>query len=363
MKQLLLLLLSLATAASVYAQTPLTGTVVDSKTGETLVGVTIVLKGTTQGTTTDIDGNYSLVSENLNPAAVVIFTYIGYSPVEETVGSRSRIDVKLTAESVMLDELVVVGYGSTKKRNVLGAVTKVDSRDLNRIPVASFDQALQGRAAGVQVTQNTGAPGEGVSVRIRGAGSINSSNNPLYIVDGIPTTDALKMISPADIENITVLKDASAAAIYGSRANNGVVLITTKKGIKGQAKVTYNGQFGFQKPVRLTPMVNTADYVTIYNEAATNDNMNLPVSLQRPLISAEEAARFDDIDYVDELLRTAPVTSHELSISGGTETTNYMISSSYFNQQGIVNNTGYSRGTARIDVNSDQFHFLGSNLF
>jgi len=362
MKHLILFLISFTTAACLYAQAPLTGTVVDSKTGETLVGVTIVLKGTTQGTTTDIDGNYSLVSENLNPAAVVIFTYIGYSPVEETVGSRSRIDVKLTAESVMLDELVVVGYGSTKKRNVLGAVTKVDSRDLNRIPVASFDQALQGRAAGVQVTQNTGAPGEGVSVRIRGAGSINSSNNPLYIVDGIPTTDALKMISPADIENITVLKDASAAAIYGSRANNGVVLITTKKGIKGQAKVTYNGQFGFQIPVRLTPMVNTTDYVTIYNEAATNDNMNLPVSLQRPLISAEEAARFDDIDYVDELLRTAPVTSHELSISGGTETTNYMISSSYFNQQGIVNNTGYSRGTARIDVNSDVSKWLTVGL-
>ena len=132
--------------------------------------------------------------------------------------------------------MVVIGYGTTKKRNVLGAVTTVNTTDLTRIPVSGLDQALQGRAAGVQVTQNTGAPGEGVSVRIRGAGSINSSNDPLYIVDGIPTTDALNIISPGDIETITVLKDASAAAIYGSRANNGVVLITTKKGIKVRPK-------------------------------------------------------------------------------------------------------------------------------
>jgi len=131
------------------------------------------------------------------------------------------------------------------------------------MPVSGIDQALQGRAAGVQVTQNTGAPGEGVSVRIRGAGSINSSNDPLYIVDGIPTTDALNIISPGDIETMTVLKDASAAAIYGSRSNNGVVLITTKKGVTGKAKVVYRGEYGFQQPGRLTPMVNTKDYVTI----------------------------------------------------------------------------------------------------
>ena len=353
MKQLLLLLMFLTTAACLYAQTPLTGTVTDAKTGETLIGVTILVKGTTQGTTTDVQGNFRLAADMVKPATILVFSYIGYTPAEITVGANTRLDVQLTPTSVMLDEMVVIGYGSIKKRNVLGAVSKVDSRELTKIPVAGIDQAMQGRAAGVQVTQNTGAPGEGVSVRIRGSGSINSSNDPLYIVDGIPTTDALNLLSPNDIENISVLKDASAAAIYGSRANNGVVLITTKKGSKGQAKVTYNGQFGFQRPVRLTPMVNTADYVTVYNEAATNDNAGLPEGLQRPLITPDQAAKFADVNYLKELLHTAPVTSHELSISGGTEKTNYLISSSYFNQKGIISNTGYTRGTARIDVNTE----------
>ncbi len=349
----------LATAGSVFAQALVTGTVTDAKTGETLIGVTILIKGTTQGTTTDIDGKFKFATDQLKPASVLVFSYIGYTSIEMAVGANTRLDVKLESSSVMLDEMVVIGYGSVKKRNVLGAVSKVDSRDMAKIPVASIDQALQGRAAGVQVTQNTGAPGEGVSVRIRGIGSINSSNTPLYIVDGMPTEDALNLLSPNDIESISVLKDASAAAIYGSRATNGIVLITTKKGSKGQAKVTYNGQFGFQKPVRLTPMVNTADYVTIYNEAAVNDNTNLPVGLlPRQLITTEQAAKFADVNYLKELFHTAPVTSHELSISGGSETTNYLISSTYFNQKGIIENTGYTRGTARIDVNSDVSKWL-----
>jgi len=357
-RHLIFLLLFLAAAGSAFAQAPLAGTVTDAKTGETLIGVTVLLKGTTQGTTTDIDGNFKFAADVVKPATILVFSYIGYTPLELTVGANTRLDVKLSPESVMLDELVVIGYGSTKKRNVLGAVSKVDSKDLAKIPVAGIDQALQGRAAGVQVTQNTGAPGEGVSVRIRGSGSINSSNNPLYIVDGMPTDDALNLLSPNDIESVTVLKDASAAAIYGSRANNGVVLITTKKGAKGKAKVTYNGQFGYQQPVRLTKMVNTADYVTVYNEAATNDNAGLPDFLHRPLISAEDAAKFSNVNYLKELLHSAPVTSHELSISGGSETTNYLISSTYFNQQGIISNTGYTRGTARIDVNSEVSKWL-----
>jgi TonB-linked SusC/RagA family outer membrane protein len=357
-RHLLFLFLFLAAAGGLYAQVPVTGTVTDAKTGETLIGVTVLLKGTSQGTTTDIDGNFKFAAGILNPATILVFSYIGYTPVEITVGASNKIDVKLTSASVMLDEMVVIGYGSIKKRNVLGAVSKVDSKELTKIPVATVDQALQGRAAGVQVTQNTGAPGEGVSVRIRGSGSINSSNNPLYIVDGIPTNDALNLLSPNDIESISVLKDASAAAIYGSRANNGVVLITTKKGAKGQAKVTYNGQFGYQVPVRLTPMVNTADYVTIYNEAATNDNAGLPEGLQRPLITPDQAAKFTDVNYLKELLQPAPTTTQELAISGGTETTNYLISTSYFNQKGIVSNTGYTRGTARIDLNSDVSKWL-----
>ena len=279
MKRLLIIVIMLSTAGLSYAQKVVEGTVTDAKTNETLIGVTVSIKGTTSGTVTDLDGHYRLESAQLTASSVIVYSYIGYTTVEHTPGIRTVIDVALQPEAYALDELVVVGYGTAKKSNVLGSVTKVSNTELTRTPVATVDQALQGRAAGVQVTQNTGAPGEGVAVRIRGAGSINSSNNPLYIVDGIPTADALNILAPGDIENISVLKDASAAAIYGSRANNGVVLITTKKGIKGKTTITYHGQTGFQQATGLTKMVNTSDYITIYNEAATNDNAFLPPTL------------------------------------------------------------------------------------
>ena len=202
MKRLVLLALSFSVAVSLFAQHVVEGTVTDANSGETLIGVSIQIKGTTSGTTTDVNGKYRLVSDQLNASSVIIFSYIGYTKVEQIPGILSVIDVKLTPEQQMLDEVVVIGYGSAKKRNVLGAVTKVNNKELTMLPVAGVAQALQGRAAGVQVTQNTGAPGEGVSVRIRGAGSINSGNDPLYIVDGIPTADALKILTPGDIENI-----------------------------------------------------------------------------------------------------------------------------------------------------------------
>lgn len=362
MKKLVLLVIMLSATVSLFAQRTVEGTVTEAKSGEALIGVTVQIKGTTSGITTDINGKYRLVSDQLTASSVIIYSYIGYTTVEQIPGSRTVIDVKLNPDQYALDEIVVIGYGTAKKRNVLGAVTRVNNEELTRLPVSGVAQALQGRAAGVQVTQNTGAPGEGVSVRIRGAGSINSNNDPLYIVDGIPTSDALKILSPGDIENITVLKDASAAAIYGSRANNGVVLITTKKGTKGETKVTYRGQTGFQKATRLTKMVNTSDYITIYNEAATNDNALLPESLQRSLITPEDAARFDNVNYVKELLRTAPVNSHELSLSGGNESTNYMISTSVFDQKGIIKGTGYTRGTARLDVNTEVNKWLTAGL-
>lgn len=358
MRRSILLIMMLSLSISLFAQRMAEGTVSDAKTGETLIGVTVQIKGTVEGTTTDIYGKYKLVSDRLTATSVILFSYIGYTPVEQIVGSSIIIDVKLTPEQTMLDELVVIGYGTAKKRNVLGAVTTVSSKELMKLPVANVAQALQGRAAGVLVTQNTGAPGEGVAVRIRGAGSISSSNDPLYIVDGIATNDALNILSPGDIESMTVLKDASAAAIYGSRANNGIVLITTKKGKKGEAKITYRGQSGFQKATGLTKMVNTRDYVTVYNESANNDNAFLPPTLQRSLITAEDAAGFADVDYVAELLQTAPINSHELSISGGTESTNYLVSTSFFDQNGIIKGSGYTRGTARIDVNTEANKWL-----
>lgn len=362
MKRLLLLVMMLSASSLIFSQVVVEGTVTDAKTSETLIGVTVSIKGTTSGTITDMNGRYRLESAQLTSSSVIVYSYIGYTPMEQIAGNRTVIDIALNPEEIMLDELVVIGYGTAKKSNVLGAVTRVNNAELTKIPVAGIDQALQGRAAGVQVTQNTGAPGEGVSVRIRGAGSINSSNDPLYIVDGIPADDALKILAPGDIETMTVLKDASAAAIYGSRANNGVVLITTKKGVKGKTLITYRGQTGFQKATRLTKMVNTNDYITIYNEAATNDNAFLIPSLQRPLMTPDDTEGFDDVDYVSELLKTAPVNSHELSVSGGNESTNFMISTSFFDQRGIIQNTGYTRGTARLDVNTEASKWLTVGL-
>jgi len=353
MKRLVLILIIVSSTISLFAQRKVEGTVTDAKSGESLIGVSVQLKGSSSGATTDMDGKYRLISDQLTDSSVIIYSYLGYTVSEQIIGAKEVVDIQLNPEQFLLEETIVIGYGTTKKRNVLGAVTQVNNKELTNLPVAGIDQALQGRAAGVLVTQNTGAPGEGVSVRIRGAGSINSANDPLYIVDGMPTTDALKMLSPGDIENITVLKDASASAIYGSRANNGVVLITTKKGVNGKTKVTYRGQLGFQKATRLTKMVNTNDYITIYNEAATNDNAFLPVGLQRRLITPTDATDFANVNYIDELLQTAPVSSHELSFSGGNEASNYMISTSLYNQKGIIKGSGYTRGTIRLDVNSN----------
>lgn len=363
MKKLLLLVMILSLTLSLVAQNTVEGTVTDAKSGETLIGVTVQIKGTMLGTTTDANGKYRLVSDQLTATSVLIYSYIGYVKVEQTFSSSKVIDIKLVADQYTLDEMVVIGYGSTKKRNVLGAIAKVDNKELTKIPVSGVAQALQGRAAGVTVTQNTGAPGGGVSVRIRGIGSINSGNEPLYIVDDIPTANALDILSPGDIENITVLKDASSAAIYGSRANNGIVLITTKKGVKGKTLVTYRGQTGFQKPTRLTKMVNTKDYITIYNEAATNDNAFMPAGLPlRKLITTEDAAGFADVNYVKELFQTAPVNSHELSISGGNGATNYIISTSLFDQKGMIKSTGYTRGNARLDVNTEVNKWLSGGM-
>ncbi len=362
MKRFIFLPLILLAFQTAYSQRAVQGTVTDEKTGEALIGVTVQIKGTSAGAITNIDGTYNLESDLLSDTSVLVFSYIGYERVEQTLGDRTVVDVSLNSEEFLLDELVVIGYGTTKKRNVLGAVSSVDTEELSKMPVAGIDQALQGRAAGVQVTQNTGAPGDGVSVRIRGAGSINSSNSPLYIVDGIATSDALNILSPADIESVTVLKDASAAAIYGSRSNNGVVLITTKKGKKGETRVVYNGQTGIQQAIRLTDMVNTADYITIYNEAAINDNTNLPAGLHRSLITPADAEAFDNVNYLDELLQIAPINSHELSLSGGNESTSFRLSTSFFDQQGIVKGSGYTRGTVKVDVTTDVNKWLTAGI-
>jgi len=278
---------------------------------------------------------------------------IGFASKQMTIGNNSVIDVTLEDDATSLDEVVVTGYSIQAKDKITGSVSTVSSEALVKVPVPSIDQALQGRAPGVVVSQNTGAPGEGVSVRIRGVGSVNSGNYPLYIVDGVPTLD-ITNFPTQDIESITILKDASAAALYGSRAANGVVVVTTKSGSSKTPVISFNTQFGVQQPSRLIDMANTQDYVSIYNESATNDNVGKtnPIFL-RPLISDELASTLPDVNYIDAIMRDAVLQSHSLSISGQENKTQYFMSVNYFGQQGIIKGSDYDRLSGRVNLKTE----------
>ena len=325
------------------------GIVTDAQTGEPLIGVSVVVPGTTHGIATDVDGSYEL--NNVPEDGSLEFSYLGYETRTVAVGGRTVIDVALDMASDQIEELVVVGYAVQRKRDVLGAVNKVEGAELAQIPVPSAQLALQGRVPGVQVASASGAPGADVSVRVRGVGSINSSNEPLYIIDGIQIEGGLNTVSPNDIEDITVLKDAASTSIYGSRGSNGIVIITTKKGRAGQATVSFNAEAGVQTHGYLTPMVNTADYISIYNEAARNDNAMGGV--QRDLIEGSYLDGLADVNHVEELFRVAPLQRYELSVTGGSERTTYAVSGSFFDQDGIIKNSGYKKISFRSNVQSD----------
>jgi TonB-linked SusC/RagA family outer membrane protein len=358
MKKTIFLIFLSFTSLVLLAQTvQLKGTVKDAKTGELLIGVNIIVEGSQTGTVTDLDGNFVISA----PAdGTLKISYIGYKTQQVKFSGQKMLDIQLESDSKTIDEIVVVGYSVQKKRDVLGAISKVGSNELSKIPVASAQQALQGRIAGVNVAAQTGAPGAPISVRIRGVNSIGLGNEPLYIVDGIPIEGALNNIPPGEIETMTVLKDASSAAIYGSRATNGVILITTKSGKSGDAKITYNTQIGFQTHGRLTKMASTDQYIKLYNEAATADNKGSIV--QRSLIDGNWVKDFPNVSHIDEIFQTAPLQLHELSISGGNEKTTYLISAAYYNQDGIIKNTGYQRANVRSNISSDVKKWLQVGL-
>lgn len=358
MKKTIFLIFLSFTSLVLLAQTvQLKGTVKDAKTGELLIGVNIIVEGSQTGTVTDLDGNFVISA----PAdGTLKISYIGYKTQQVKFSGQKMLDIQLESDSKTIDEIVVVGYSVQKKRDVLGAISKVGSNELSKIPVASAQQALQGRIAGVNVAAQTGAPGAPISVRIRGVNSIGLGNEPLYIVDGIPIEGALNNIPPGEIETMTVLKDASSAAIYGSRATNGVILITTKSGKSGDARITYNTQIGFQTHGRLTKMATTDQYIKLYNEAATADNKGSIV--QRSLIEGNWVKDSPNVSHIDEIFQTAPLQLHELSISGGNEKTTYLISAAYYNQDGIIKNTGYQRANVRSNISSDVKKWLQVGL-
>ena len=327
--------------------TPVKGTVKDAS-GNPLGGATVSVKGTKTSVQTDAEGNFVVIAlEN----DVLIVSYIGYKSQEIAVNGRSLVDVNIEELTKGLNEVVVVGYQSQKRSDITGAVSVVNVSGVSKLPVGFADQALQGKAAGVRITQSTGQPGEGVAIRIRGIGTIND-NNPLFIIDGIPTKDGINFLSSNDIESITVLKDAASAAIYGARSANGVIVITTKGGKKGKAQFNYSGYGGIQTHGTLPKMLNTPEYVELYNEAVDNDNKDITnATLKRKPITPDIPVA--NTDWMKAIFQDAQIQSHQLSITGGNEKTLFYISGNYFKQEGIILNSWYERYSLRSKLNID----------
>lgn len=346
-----MLLLSVGYAQAQDVQ--VSGTVAD-ETGSPLPGVTILLKGTTKGTTTDLDGKYSISG----PATgVLVFSFIGYTPLEETIGNRSQINVSLSPDLADLEEVVVVGYGSVKKSQLTGAISSVGNKEIQELPITDARQALQGRAAGVDVTQAGSKPGSAPQVRIRGRRSFNASNEPLYVVDGIPTVGGLQDINPSDITSMEVLKDASATAIYGSRGSNGVVLITTKRGNVGKTVVSVDSYYGINKELGRIDVFNGPEFAEYKRESrrATGNYPEGPATADADAkifepVELEGIASGRSIDYPAGLMRTGNIQSHQIGVSGGSEKTTFFISANYFKDVGIIYNQDFTRYTFRVNL-------------
>jgi TonB-linked SusC/RagA family outer membrane protein len=326
-----------------------------------MVGVSILMEGTVKGTETDAKGHFSLLVPD--PAnTVLIFSYVGFESQSDTVGTLTELHVVLKESVNGLNDIVVVGYTTQRKKDLTGAISIIDSKDVNAIPVGGVDQIMQGKAAGVAITQVTGAPGDGVSVIIRGQASFGSST-PLYVIDGIPTADGINEISPTDIESISVLKDASSASIYGARAANGVVVITTKKGSTGKPRLSFNAYTGWQTAEHLIKMASTSQYVNAYNTAATNDLVP-GGSSNRPLIPLGMLDTLPNVNWQKQVLKSAPMTNVQMSVGGGNESTKYIVSANYLDQQGMIQNSSFKRANLHTSIIStlNKIFKVGTNV-
>lgn len=404
-KLCLLMLLLISCHLNILAQDKtVTGVVLD-KTGETVIGASVLVKGTTNGTITDVDGNFTL--KNVQEDAVLQVSFVGYKAQDVALKGQSNIKVTLEEDTEVLDEVVVIGYGSVKKSSLTGAVAKMDAKSIQDRPLARPETALQGQLAGVSVRSITGEPGADMQIRVRGAASVNANSDPLYVVDGVPMT-TLSGINPSDIASIEVLKDAASSAIYGSRGSNGVVIVTTQKGKTGKAKVSFNASVGFQTLEKKIDMLNATEWMEF--RTRWNDTQYLIDAKKKGVTNAsildDNATRLanlgvkagtDDsykyvlderwfnylsqdmrdshtytptseglslLDWQDEFYRTAMVQDYSLSVSGATDNVNYMFSGGYMNQEGLATGTGYERFSFRANVESkiNKYISLGINL-
>jgi TonB-dependent starch-binding outer membrane protein SusC len=336
-KQVLLLPL-LFWANLVLAQTTIKGLVTDSETGMALPGASVVAGN--NGSMTNGAGQYNIKVTSQD--AKLIVSFLGYLSQSITIGGRSEVNIALEANTSLLDEVVVVGYGTVKKSDLTGSVSSIKNEEITAFPTANVMQSLSGRASGVQVKQNTGAPGAPVSVRIRGTNSIQGSNEPLYVIDGFPYSGSNpSVLSNNDIESIEILKDASATAIYGSRGANGVVLITTKRGKVGKTTVDFESSYGVQQLRKKLDLMDSQQYMTFYNEQAKNDKLN-PYFSQQEIDQAGKG-----YDWQDLVFSSAPIKNNNLSINGGTEKTRFSVSGTVFGQDGIIKGSDYKKYSLR----------------
>jgi TonB-linked SusC/RagA family outer membrane protein len=317
-----------------------TGIVTDASDGSTIPGVNVIVKGTLTGTVTDVGGSYRIaVSSNED---ILVFSYIGYEKQEIVVGISDVINVSLSSKVTSLEELVVIGYGVQKRDDLTGSISSVSSEDIRRVPVPRLEQALQGKAAGVVVTQTSGQPGAKLRVNIRGITTINNSD-PLFVVDGIPVS-SIDYLNPGDVESVDILKDASASAIYGARGANGVILITTRKGKPGKATVNFDMYYGWQELYNPIEMCNASEFAMLYNEARVNAN-------KPPIPEFEDFQSLGEgTNWLDQIKTIAPMANYQLTFTGGDDFTTYNISGNIYQQDGIIKNSYYDRYTIRINT-------------
>ncbi|NMM48930.1 SusC/RagA family TonB-linked outer membrane protein [Marinigracilibium pacificum] len=363
MKQLgllYLLLLSLISVGNINAQQVISGKVTDFQSGEPVPGTNIIVKGTSRGTTTDFDGNYSLQIQSGD--SILVFSSVGFDSQEMRVNGRSKIDISLMPDIQALKEVVVVGYGTQKKQDISSSVSTIDQAEFNQIPTSSFDAAIQGRASGLNISSPSGTPGGQTNINIRGATSISASSQPLFIIDGIPVEvknnsalnsniqpiNPLAELNPNDIESITVLKDASAAAIYGSRGANGVILITTKRGSAGRDKLNIGYYAGFSKATNVPDMMSSSEWIGFLNAAAEFDGLGQ--NYWNEILGDPNDADLPNYNVYDDILRTGVINNADISYAGGDEKFSYYLSGNYFNQTGIQIGQGYERISGRVNV-------------
>ncbi|MDO1447441.1 TonB-dependent receptor [Rhodocytophaga aerolata] len=326
----------------------ITGRVTAQEDKSGLPGVNVLLKGSTNGTTTDGNGNYTLSVPEAT--GTLVFSYIGYTTEEVPINGRTTIDIAMVADIKSLSEVVVVGYGTQKKSQLTGAISSVSSKEISELPIANAQQALQGRAPGIDVMAEGGRPGQGVSVRVRGRRSFSAGNEPLYVVDGIPLAGGINDINPNDIESMEILKDASATAIYGSRGANGVVIITTRRGTSGKATISYDGYFGLVNSIGKVDVFNAAEFAEYKRESRRARNAYTTDEALFDAVELKSIQEGRNTDYWDLIERQGTQQSHQIGVTGGSEKTQFAVTANHFYEKGITPGQDFTRNTIRINL-------------